>query len=663
MGATLGQLHRCRSTNTARNGTSPGRRSLLRPARLNAAGRSRTRPVRRPAASGNPPALRLPPRDRRRPRVVGGAQGPDPRPRRASDGRPRRGPPDRVLRLRGRHSSSPVRRRRRHRLGLGNVGRRGADPRRHRRRGCRRTEVPARRREAQGTLHHRPDERPATQRGRSGRPRVRGRRRRPVAPDPQARRGGRPGLGCRGSPPERQDRADQRRCQGRPRCALERAGPRGGRRDRPGRRHGRGHAVQHRADARDAGVEAVQRPRLALRDQVGRVPDPGGRRRRARPVADQESQGRRRLLPVVRRHADLDRGARGHRGRRGGGARRRRPPGLRSPPGASRRCVGEGARLPGVRPALPRRALAPPGPARGSQAPAPERAPRASPRPLRRPRARRGRGVLRGGAGTGARGDHRQAPTLQVRARPPVDGVAQDQGPSRAGARRRGLDAGRGQREGPRGRGGWRVRRRTTPVQRQGRLRVRRPDATADPRATGRPRDRDAAVRPGPAARLPRTMGRRAQERPLGQARARDPGRARWLVTGRHGPPGRLQGDRGGPRSEDRDPRAGRDDGRGRQERRGVNPGRGAEAGTDAGARVGGTAAPGRTARVPGGGPRDDAIRIPNVGGGAPVGSDRGRARGPAGPRQGGRLVDRRPRVEADEPRQGDLRRRSAGHG
>ena len=61
------------------------------------------RAIRHPAAPGHPSPLRLPARGRGRPRVVGGPQGPDPRPGRAPDGGPRRGPPHRVFRLRGRH--------------------------------------------------------------------------------------------------------------------------------------------------------------------------------------------------------------------------------------------------------------------------------------------------------------------------------------------------------------------------------------------------------------------------------------------------------------------------------------------------------------------------------------------------------------------------------
>ena len=104
-------------------------RSRRRPPRRRA-GPVPDRPVRRPAPPRHPAPLRLPARDRRRPRVVGRPQGPDPRPDDPPHGRPRRGPPDRVLRLRGRHPGQAVRRRRRHRLGLGHLGAGGADARR-----------------------------------------------------------------------------------------------------------------------------------------------------------------------------------------------------------------------------------------------------------------------------------------------------------------------------------------------------------------------------------------------------------------------------------------------------------------------------------------------------------------------------------------------------
>ena len=91
-------------------------------------------PLRHPAPPRDPAPLRLPPRDRGRPRQLGGAEGPDPRSGRPPDGGPRRGPPDRVLRLRGRDPGEAVRRRRRDRLGLGHLGARGGDARIRRRR-------------------------------------------------------------------------------------------------------------------------------------------------------------------------------------------------------------------------------------------------------------------------------------------------------------------------------------------------------------------------------------------------------------------------------------------------------------------------------------------------------------------------------------------------
>ena len=69
--------------------------------------------VRDPEARRHPPALRLPPRARRHAEELGGAQGPEPRPGRQADGGARRGPPDRLRRLRGhdprRASTAPAR--------------------------------------------------------------------------------------------------------------------------------------------------------------------------------------------------------------------------------------------------------------------------------------------------------------------------------------------------------------------------------------------------------------------------------------------------------------------------------------------------------------------------------------------------------------------------
>ena len=93
-------------------------------------------------------------------------QGPDARPQGPPAGRPRRGPPHRVLRLRGRHPQGRVRRRRRDRVGLGDVA---AGPHRRRRRGRRhrpgRAPLRPPRREAGRALRARPPTRQDKGRG------------------------------------------------------------------------------------------------------------------------------------------------------------------------------------------------------------------------------------------------------------------------------------------------------------------------------------------------------------------------------------------------------------------------------------------------------------------------------------------------------------------
>ena len=252
--------------------------------------------------------------------------------------------------------------------------------------------------------------------------------------------------------------------------------------DRPRRRRRRADAAAHRSDARHARQQAVQRPRLAVRDQVGRLPRAGGRRRRQGPDLDAQPQRRRDLLPEAAEPADLDRRQPGDRRWRGRGARRGRPAGLLPAPDQARREVDQRARLPGVRPALPRRAVAPRRPARGSQAAAAERAEGASARPVRGARRGRGRGVLRGRAGQRGRGHRRQAPPVALRAGPPDECLAEAQDPAGAGARGRRLDAGGGECARPRGAGGRRVRGRQAAVQRQGRVRVHGRDPQGPPR-------------------------------------------------------------------------------------------------------------------------------------------------------------------------------------
>ena len=74
-------------------------------------------PVRGPAARGAAHPLRLSARARRRPEVLGRAEGPVAEPGRQAAGRPRRGSPGRVRELRGRYPARQLRRGRRHRLG------------------------------------------------------------------------------------------------------------------------------------------------------------------------------------------------------------------------------------------------------------------------------------------------------------------------------------------------------------------------------------------------------------------------------------------------------------------------------------------------------------------------------------------------------------------
>ena len=100
---------------------------------------------------------------------------------------------------------------------------------------------------------------------------------------------------------------------------LAERGARRGRRGRHEPRQGGPDAGQRRADARDPRLEGVQRPGLAVRDQVGRLSGPGRRPRQGRQDPDPEPARRRDLLPEAPVAADLDRrrgGDRRWRGRR-----------------------------------------------------------------------------------------------------------------------------------------------------------------------------------------------------------------------------------------------------------------------------------------------------------------------------------------------------------
>ena len=382
------------------------------------------------------------------------------------------------------------------------MGARGGDRRCGRRRRERRAEVRPRGPEDPWPVHDRPDEPPSGVGAGDG---VRGRQR-AVAPDQEARRGRRRGLGRRGSPAERQDRPDERRGQGQPRRDLGQRAAGGRRRDRPDRRRQPADARPDRADAGDARVAALQRRRLAVRDQVGRLSRRGRHPRRQGQALDPQHEGRRDVFPGASVAPDLDRCDAGDRRRRGRRSRRRGPAGLLAPPGADQPATdgirvrgrvgcGRAAHLPGLRPAVCRRAIAPQGPARGPQADAPLDPPRDVAGPVRGPRRRRRRGVRRGRPSARPRGGRRQAPPIALRAWPADTGLAEAEDPAVAGARRRRLDARRGQRQGPR-RGGRRcLRGWQAPLRRQGRVRLQRGNPETAPRRDGAAGHRRAPVR------------------------------------------------------------------------------------------------------------------------------------------------------------------------
>ena len=267
-------------------------------------------------------------------------------------------------------------------------------------------------------------------------------------------------------------------------------------------------AQPHRADARHAHHQGLRRPRLAVRDQVGRLP---GRRPSSATARSGCSRGtsttRETYFPRLLSPPQLDRRPRGDRRRRGGRARRGRRAGLQPPPGADQRAaVGRAthdraARLPGrstcsistgdrCSRSRSRTASGCSGPScasiRGSAS--------------RRTSTATGWRSIAAAAGARPRGDRGQAAAARATSRAAVERVAEDQDPARAGARRRRLDAGRGERAGPRRARRRRLRGRPAALRRQGRLRLhrRRPASGCSSDSTPLVSD-DAAVRPAAA--------------------------------------------------------------------------------------------------------------------------------------------------------------------
>ena len=305
----------------------------------------------------------------------------------------------------------------------------------------------------------------------------------------------------------------------------------------------------HRADARDPRVEAVQRPGLAVRDQVGRLPGPGGRRATARSGSgpatcnDAETYFPRLLTPPTWIDASeaivdgevvaLDEDGRPDfallQERLGDASARRGLVSTRrstcSTSTAARCSTSRSRTASGCSGACsephPRVRFASTSRARGW-------------RSSRRREAQRPRG--------------RSSPSSAARAtsRAGGRGLAEAQDPARAGARRRRLDARRGQRAATSAR--WssactRTASCASPARSAPGSTARRERLLAaswPPLATDEP-----PFDPPPPQRLPRPLGRRPARRPLGPAGARHPRRARRLDARRDRPPGRVQGHRG----------------------------------------------------------------------------------------------------------------------
>ncbi len=401
---------RCPSRNTAASATSRRRRSRRRPRRRAAA---RSRAVRRPAPSRDAAPLRLPARDRRRPRQLGRPEGPDPRLRRSA-GWPSTSRTTRSSTSTSRASSRPSSTApATSSSGTGAPGsprRRPSTPRSAIADGELKFQPP--RPEAQRPVHDRPDQRPPAQGRRPGARAFEDDRASSGCSSTSATTDVAGRLGRRGPPAERQDRPDQRRRQGRPRRPLDRPGA-GRRRPRStwparSRRRCRQHIEPMLATLASKPFSDPDWLFEIKWDgfRVQAVVDDGKVRTWTRNLKDAETYFPRLLSPAVAGSTPSRRSsmARSSRSTRTG-----RPDFslLQTKLGQTGRRRASSTRL---RPALPRRPVAARRPARGSQAAAPERAQGAPARPLRGPRRGRGQAFYEAARGQGARGHRRQAP-------------------------------------------------------------------------------------------------------------------------------------------------------------------------------------------------------------------------------------------------------------
>ena len=377
--------------------------------------------------------------------------------------------------LRGRHPAKRVRRRRRHRLGPGHLGAGGRDPDPGKARRAGRDQVRPPRRAAGRPLHHR-----------AHRPR---RRPRALAAAQEGGRGRDRRLGCRGPPDERQDRpherrgarrASRRRCDADPPEAP-------GEIDLPARGE-RADARLHPADARDPGHGPVQRSRLAVRGEAGRLPGRGRRARRRVRTVDAQRQDAATYFPelaaahgwIAAQEAIVDGEvvALDEEGRPRfsllqdrTGIRTGRMPGSGRDAGRRPRSC--------TRPSTCSTSTAARSWACRSRSASACSRPRPSPAsdgPLRRPCRDRWRPPSSRPHAAGAGGHRRQAAPLAVRAGPAEQGLAQAESPPRAGGRRRRVAARAGARRRPRLIDPGGAQRRPVGARRPGRQRVQRSD-------------------------------------------------------------------------------------------------------------------------------------------------------------------------------------------
>ena len=332
------------------------------------------------------------------------------------------------------------------------------------------------------------------------------------------------GLGRRGPPAERQVRPHQRRGQGERAGDLAEPDARRRGRDRPvgGRREA--DARLPRADGRDA-----RHPRRSRDDDwLFEVKWDGYRveaviRDGADPAVHAPRQRRRDVLPAAPHAAHVDRGAR----RRSSTARWSRSTSEGRPDfsllqeriTSYRGGRGGRARVPGVRPAVPRRPVAARRAAGGAQEAAEARPARDVAGEVRRPHRARGRRVLRGGRAQRLEGIVAKHRRSRYEPGPARAVVAEAQGAAGAGAGGRRLDARREQREGAgRARRG-RLRGRQAAVLGQGGLGLRPAGPAGAAQAARRADDGEAGVRP--AARRPTSAAAGAATSTASSGRAR----------------------------------------------------------------------------------------------------------------------------------------------